>query len=203
MLTGSTVLAMLQTKSEREWTPHNLNVVLPRDRATEVGLTLENQGYALASSFRGDANAIKRTYCYVANDGRRPIILGESVDQYALTAVLGATSSALMNVLDGTNCVSFYPTLTLSGICRGGDIHHAHEVARFGEQGLHFKHHSGEWAAPCGYSCAQLWRSVRGLRGIGVFQWGPEGTQQTDIWDRAPLVWSLGGTCRNMRCTNG
>lgn len=118
-LTGSTLLAVLQGESyKRPWGPHNLNAVLPKDKICEMSTLLQPQGYALTSSFRGHTDAIQRTYCYVVNDGRRPIILGESVNEYALTAVLGATSSSLMHILDSTNCVSFYPKLMLRAICR-------------------------------------------------------------------------------------
>lgn len=193
---------MIQAQYRRGWAPHNLNVVLPRDKVTEMGSLLEAQGYMLASSFRGQAAAITRTFCYVMTDRCQPIILAESIDRYALSAVLGASSSGLMNVMDGVNCVSFYPKLTLRGICRGGDVQYLHEVARFGEQGLEFRRDSGAWAAPCGYSCATLWRSVRGLRAIGVFKWGATETQETDALEMPPLVWSLGGTCHNMFCSN-
>lgn len=60
--------------------------------------------------------------------------------------------SELKNVLDGTNCVSAYPKLTLAGICRGGDVQCTHEVIRFGEQGLDFRRHSGSsavWLLVC------------------------------------------------------
>lgn len=204
LITGSVVLAVLLPNEARSWTPHNLNIVLPADSAVEMVAFLGHIGYMQAHSFSARADAFKRIYCYVANDGWKPIFLAESKDSYALSAVLASSSSGLMNVLNGTTCVSFYPKLTLAGICRGGDVQCTHEVIQFEEQGLQFRRHSGGGLALCGYSCAKLWRPVRGLRGIGTFQWGateqPE--MQGDTYWTAPLKWRLGGKCDNIFCAN-
>lgn len=107
----------------------------------------------MASSFREKADAIEQTYCYVTDNGRKDIVFAENTYAYALSAVLGATSSGLMNVLDGIECVSVYPKLRLVGLCRGGDLQYTHE-SRFEEQDLEFKYNSGGELAPCGYACA-------------------------------------------------
>lgn len=163
---------------------------------------MEEVGYSMAHSFRGKADAVERTYYYVTQDGRKPVVLGESTDSYALSAVLGSTSSALMNVLDGVDCVSFYPKLTLAGLCRGGDVQYTHEVVRFEEQGLEFIRNSGGGLVPCGYICANLWRSVRGSRAIGSFRWGAGGGDEQGCMERASPIWRLGGTCDNSFCSN-
>lgn len=87
-------------------------------------------------------------------------MMAESTDAYALSAVLGAASSALMNVLDGIECVSFYPKLTLARLCWGEHGQYTHEESRFEKQDLVFKRNSGGEIAPCGYTCTNLWRSV-------------------------------------------
>lgn len=201
-IAGSVALAVLQKKEGRLWTPHNLNVALPAGTGSRLASFLEEIGYEQAETFGGRCDAIKRTYCYVANDGRRPIILLEGRDEYALSTVLGTSSSGLMNVLDGINCISFYSKLTLAGICRGGDIKCPHDVLRIREQGLEYREDSGNGLALCGYSCAKLWRSVRGLRGIGAFQWGEIGAGTENAFWETPLRWRLGGNCQNIFCAH-
>lgn len=201
-ITGSVALAVLQANETRRWTPNNLNVALPEDRGIELADFLQEIGYEQADTFQGRIDAVKRTYYYVTNDGRKPITVSESKDEYAVGAVLGTATSGLMNVLDGTNCFSFYAKLTLAGICRGGDIKCPHEALRIGEQGLEYKGDSGGGLALCGYSCANLWRSVRGLRGIGTFQWGETAPLVGNACWAAPLRWRLGGTCQNIFCAH-
>lgn len=86
----------------------HLNIVLPHNVLNEMTFFLEAGGYHLASTFSRKTPVVKQTRCYIADDGRKPIILTESSDAYALSAVLGDTSSGLMNVLDGLDCVSFF-----------------------------------------------------------------------------------------------
>lgn len=176
--------------------------MLPRNALNEMIFFLEAGGYQLANTFSRKTPVVEQTRCYLAGDGRKPIILAESKDAYALSAVLGDTSSGLMNVIDGLDCVSFYPKLTLAGICRGGDIQFKHEETRFDEQGLDFRRNSGGGLAPCGYACANLWRAVRGARAIGSFRWGESTGIDSRILQTAPLVWRLGGTCDNIFCAN-
>lgn len=72
----------------------------------------------------------------------------------------------------------------------------AHEEARFEEQDMEFIRNSRGVLARCGYSYANLCRSVRySRRVIGLFRWGEVGgDRNVCMVERAPLVWRLGGT---------
>lgn len=136
-----------------------------------------------------------------------------------IPVILSAPHTAMLNVLTSTRIYCFYPALLRRGenliISSNRDRQdtNAHNGFRAFNFGLRSYASTEDWhfqGRQCVDQCPALWRSVKGLRGVGIMQWGGISepiTQDThapcsDGFEYSEFIWKLQGVCLNRSCPN-
>ncbi|KAJ7601309.1 hypothetical protein DFH06DRAFT_1154581 [Mycena polygramma] len=195
----------------RRWTVTNLDIVLPNGTMSEARSFLDGINLVPGIVQPGlDRMFAHTTVDYVVYEARTPgytISLIESRDQSVLTPVIGSTSTSNTNFATSANIYSLYPALlnerrTLESWFPTP----VPKATNMGRRRIRSSFSTSSWAGPCGWSCPVLWRQVRGLAGVGVFQWGGRGNIYPDNanvgipYTQNDLKWRLGDTCTNKNC---
>lgn len=125
-----------------------------------------------------------------------------------------------MNVVTSSHIYCLYPALTASKVtvnawCGVPGVYVREPLpildvrkGRVQEHGLTLYENGTRPDRPCGLECPKIMRSLKGLRDVGVFQWGGWNYMKQSTSDIVPSFtlhynWSLGTVCRNTFCSRG
>jgi hypothetical protein len=136
------------------------------------------------------------------------IQVSESRNGSVITPLVGATSTYSMNIATCSDIYSMYTWLVRNG--RALEAWFPTPIAKavaMDRRRIRSSFSTSSWDAPCGWSCPILWRSIRGMKGMGAFRWGGNENQHRDTVSTVgvpdtdnDIKWRLGDTCNNKHC---
>ncbi|KAJ6507461.1 hypothetical protein C8R47DRAFT_1209352 [Mycena vitilis] len=195
----------------KRWKVTNLSVIMPRGYMPNWRGYLNGISLSPAAVQPGvDRKFAHTTVDYVVYNGVSQgftISLIESIDESVMTPVIGATTTFDGNFATSANIYSLYTgLLNQRRALESWFPTPVPKAVAMAQKRYRSSFSTGSWGGPCGWSCPILWRQVRGMAGVGVFQWGGHGNVYKDnSGDGVPhtdndLKWRLGDTCTNRHC---
>lgn len=124
-----------------------------------------------------------------------------------MTPLIGATTTLSTNLATCANIYSLYTSLlTQRRALEGWFPTPVRKAVAMGRRGYRSSFSTASWQGPCGWACPVLWRNVRGLNGVGTFQWGgnkgqfPDNSLAGIPYTNNDMKWRLGDRCTNKHC---
>ncbi|KAJ7592039.1 hypothetical protein C8J56DRAFT_1046422 [Mycena floridula] len=126
----------------------------------------------------------------------RTVTLDVGYQQSPLAVVLKAGTTAQMDFITSNHLVCLYPALALEekSLNATADWETAMKQQ---ELGLTVTDNNSWWSGRCGFSCPEMHRHIKGLKGIGTLNWGDS---EQLFWEDDESSWYLGMTCSNADC---
>ncbi|KAJ7025251.1 hypothetical protein C8F04DRAFT_1191605 [Mycena alexandri] len=135
------------------------------------------------------------------------ISLSESLDNSILTPLIGATTTLNTTVCTAAGFYSLYTNLLRQRrALEGWFPTPVRKAVAIGKRGYRSSFSTTSWQRPCGIACPVLWRHVRGLHNVGIFNWGGYKNQHMDSsevgvpFHDTDMKWWLGDVCTNVNC---
>lgn len=200
---GAATLPMLFPNHPRLTQPF-INIAVPLGGTDPVSVMLASEGYSAKtvsidvcwSKFYARVTHLSRDH------GKTIIIINESCCSSLIPVILGACTTASMNLLTPRNLYSLYPQFTATYRALSGYHQATPLLAQVNERygvNLLCPRDLVISGRTCGFECPSITRRLRGLFGVGVFCWNAEGKEDDDVTqDR--YTWTLGEECPNTRC---
>jgi hypothetical protein len=168
---GSIALWMLL--APKEWSPNNLNIIVPFSRGRRLLRFFEGVGYvALEESVEARLRSNIANFRRLTR-GETTVTLAESISHSVFAPILASYTTFDLNAVTMESVVSLYPSLTFMNAgfaCYGWQC--STEVAdRLKRRRLGIYPHSVPWVGRCGYSCPRIRRKLYGLEGSAAFSW--------------------------------
>ncbi|KAJ7844554.1 hypothetical protein B0H13DRAFT_2364147 [Mycena leptocephala] len=210
-MAGSVVTSVLTPPYRQGWIPMNLNIILPRGHMFMWREFLEGIGLSRVKDQSGvDRKFHHTTYDHIIYNSKAPdytIDLTESRDCSLMTPLIGATTTLSTNLATCANIYSLYTSLlTKRRALEGWFPTPVRKAVAMGRRGYRSSFSTASWQGPCGWACPVLWRNVRGLNGVGTFQWGgntgqfPDNSLAGIPYTNNDMKWRLGDSCTNKHC---
>jgi hypothetical protein len=205
VISGSCPLWMLLMPSE--WTPNNLNIVVPIRKSILLRDFFEGLGYTAQDEpvdpqQRGTICKFKRF-----TRGSSVVSISESSSESVFPPILASYTTFGLNIMTMDSIACLYPALTLinAGFSCYGMLPSIEAVRWAKDRQLGIYPHSVPWVGRCGYSCPAIRRRVHALEGSVVFNWrrGGEVLNRDNIRMLAAdshYAWVINATCQNPFC---
>ncbi|KAJ7019073.1 hypothetical protein C8F04DRAFT_1276715 [Mycena alexandri] len=144
---------------------------------------------------------------YVAKTEGFTISISESRDNSILTPLIGATTTLNTTVCTAAGFYSLYTNLLRQRrALEAWFPTPVRKAVAIGRRGYRSSFSTTSWQRPCGLACPVLWRHVRGLHNVGIFNWGGYNNQHHDMsevgvpFHDTDIKWRLGDVCTNVNC---
>ncbi|KAJ7036748.1 hypothetical protein C8F04DRAFT_1257628 [Mycena alexandri] len=182
----------------------NLNILVPRGNMSIWRDFLETINLGEHMDQPGvDRKFLHTTFSHVGFT----ISLSESRDNSIFTPLIGATTTLNTTLCTAAGFYSLYPSLlSQRRALEGWFPTPVRKAVAIGKRGYRSSFSTTSWQRPCGLACPILWRQVRGLHDVGVFNWGGYKGQHSDSsgagvpFHDNDLKWRLGDVCTNINC---
>ncbi|KAJ7677867.1 hypothetical protein DFH06DRAFT_1316663 [Mycena polygramma] len=195
----------------RRWKVTRLTVVMPRGYMPNWRGYLDGINLSPAAEQPGvDLRFAHTVVDYVVYNGVSEgfsIGLVESCDESVMTPVIGGTTTFDGNFATSANVYSLYTgLLNQRRALESWFPTPVPKAVAMAQRRFKSSFSTGSWGGPCGWSCPILWRQVRGMAGVGVFQWGghknrfKDGSEAGIPYTDNDMKWRLGDTCTNKHC---
>ncbi|KAJ7020409.1 hypothetical protein C8F04DRAFT_1275125 [Mycena alexandri] len=208
---GGSFTSGLLTPPYNTTVTNNLNVLVPRGNmfmwrdffdSINLGEHMDQPGV--------DRKFMHTTFSHVVYCAKTEgftISLSESHDNSILTPLIGATTTLNTTLCTAAGFYSLYPgLLNQRRALEGWFPTPVRKAVAIGKRGYRSSFSTTSWQRPCGLACPVLWRQVRGLHDVGIFNWGGCNNQHSDSTDvgvpfhDTALKWRLGDVCTNVNC---
>ncbi|KAJ7598530.1 hypothetical protein C8J56DRAFT_1039418 [Mycena floridula] len=144
----------------------------------------------------GQRDTVIQRWVWTLSLTQRTVTLDVSFQASPLAVVLKAGTTAQMDFITSNHLVCLYPALAVeeTSLSATGDYETA---VKQQELGLTVMHNNAWWSGRCGFTCPEMQRHIKGLKGIGVLNWG----RSTNMfWENDETSWYLGMICSNATC---
>ncbi|KAJ7017934.1 hypothetical protein C8F04DRAFT_1199715 [Mycena alexandri] len=180
------------------------NLFIWRDFLDSIHVTaLDNQRGIDCRYLHTTANHI----VYHAKTKNFTISVTESKDNSLFTLLIGATTTLNTTIITSAKIYALYASLlSQRRALEGWFPTPVKKAVAIGKRRYRSSFSTASWDRPCGINCPILWRHIRGLRKVGVFNWGGNQNQYDDFsevgipFSDNNLKWRLGDTCSNAAC---
>lgn len=202
VITGAVALAIV--RNDQSQPTSGLAIVVPLGSSQSIRRHIIKSGYKLHSNVklsRTLAGPCKSYTVFNSLHSLHCVTISESEDGSVLSHILGAPHTAWMNALTPTQIVSFYPYFTTANITLEAKHSPLDPVQFYGDMGLKFYQSVADLNCPCGIACPEVYRRVRGSRGVLSFDWDTERPQDLLPLASHSVDWRLGAHCINELCT--
>lgn len=202
VIAGALAFQLVRNSTLDETSP--LDIILPHRKSYALRNLLVREGYQLELNIhpnRVDAGPCRRYALFKSKSTGRQVNVAETHGPSVLTCILGGSHTAFMNALTPTSIYSFYPSYTSSATTFGATHLPPDPVQFYRNMGLEFYPSVGDLSKPCGIACPQVYRRVRGSRGVLQFCWNDECSRDVFPLETHELDWRLGSICDNEMCT--
>jgi hypothetical protein len=207
VIVGSTVNWFLQRPED--WTPNNLNIVVPADNAHYLVDFFESIGYKSWAKFvLQPYKTTVKSFTLLTRDGRDRITVTETSSTSTFPPIISSFSTLGFNIMSLDGIVSLYPYATAKGIgIRNWPVDDYDEMDEFEWRGQRLVRYQVPWNGGCGYSCPKLRRRLWQLEGASVFNWRIKGStfypyDLKQIARVSHYVWRLSSKCNNPLCVH-
>lgn len=200
----SGALASSIVRNDQFWPVDDLDIVVPLGSTQSIRQHIIKSGYRLHSNSklpRTLAGPCKSYTTFNSAHHLRRITVSESEDLSVLSHILGAPHTAFMNALTPTKILSFYPSFTTAHVTLEAKHSPPDPFQYYKDMGLEFYQSVADMCQPCGIACPEVYRRVRGGRGILSFDWDSDRSSDLRPLDAHVLDWRLGSSCDNVLCT--
>lgn len=213
VVTGSTALSVIL--KPYDWSPNDLNLVVPRDGGTELETFLLRDGFIRLPTDGPCATKSQlidfvTRHCTYArwNQSRACVTITESVDESVLPVILAGSSTADMVCANVGGVFAAHPLLLTAQISIRGypSSPISDDVAeRFHARQFIVLDDTADLPGECHALCPLLWRSVERGHATMSINWSLPGRRQND--NEFPHItphrywWRLHNQCRNEKCT--
>lgn len=181
-----------------------LDIIVPHRKSFTIRNFLVREGYQLKSNLRPnrvEAGPCRRYAVFKSTSTGCQANVAETNGPSVLTCILGWAHTAFMNAITPMAIYSFYPSYTSSGITLEATHSPPDPVVFYRNMGLEFYPSAGDLSQPCGIACPQVYRRVRGGRGILQFCWNDMVARDVSPLETHELDWWLGSIRDNESCT--
>lgn len=205
VITGTSTLKVLLPHDRRSAAAPNLNIIVPKDEMSALGLFLHTRGFRWKSVpiTRMLSDTVEACYLFRHPQSKGFIFVTKSTRPTILNVLVENKNTATMNAITARSIYSLYPALTASGKAFSGLTQYtvADGLTMALRWGLDLRDptvHPLEGDRECGYECPRRFRKMQG-GGIGMVCWNKDGIERTLLSDQR-VSWRLSDYCLNVRC---